>query len=732
MRDALAWYIVVQVAGLAVWPLVSRALAPLEDRGWAASKVAGLLGVAWLVWFVCMLAPVPFTRTTLLVALVGLGAGAWLLELRTGGIEPVLAWLSIQRRLVLSTEVLFLAGFVLFAVLRAHAPAVAATEKPMDMAFLSGFMTAQGLPTQDTWLAGFSVPYYHFGYFVLACLGKVTGASPGVAYNLAAATVPALAMVSLASLAWNLARAAGAAASWAVAGSGLATLLGLFCGNLSTLFEYLLSRGIVTVDASVALGINPKHFGNSVIPGVWPPTDSFWWFNASRVIPNLQPDGIDEFPFFSALLSDLHPHFMALPFELLVLTIAAVHVLSRGATLRSVATQGLAALALGGLLVINTWDIAPFWLLYIGLSLYAAYFSQWRWRWLAAALSPLAGGLVYAPYFVGYAGPPLGLGIVTGDRTPLASLLVLFGWAIALLTSLGLFTRWCIGDRRGWQITASGAILGVALTVLGQPGLGLLVTLVALLLPWPGVLERFEPAAAMVVGIGAFAAIMLLGVEIVFLDDVFHSRMNTVFKFHENAWLLAGLASGVGLALVGRFTLRARWIVAACAAVFLVAGMVYPLSAIATRMRERPPDGPSLDGIAFLSPDDRAAVRWLSDQNGPRGRVVIAEGVGDEYDSSAAAMSTYSGAATVVGWAGHELQWRGPLPELGSRQSDLAALYRDAPVDAIRGIVDRYGVRFVVVRDVERKKYGDTVTSRFEGVLPVAFRAGSTVIYRAR
>ena len=41
MRDALAWYIVVQVAGLAVWPLVSRALAPLEDRG------ARLEALAW-------------------------------------------------------------------------------------------------------------------------------------------------------------------------------------------------------------------------------------------------------------------------------------------------------------------------------------------------------------------------------------------------------------------------------------------------------------------------------------------------------------------------------------------------------------------------------------------------------------------------------------------------------------------------------------------------------------
>jgi YYY domain-containing protein len=728
MREALVWYIVVQVAGLAVWPLVSRALAPLEDRGWAISKTVGLLGIAWLVWLVCMLTPLPFTRTTLIVALLGVGAGAWLLELRTAGLEPVLAWLRRERRLLLALEALFLAGFILFAVLRAHAPAITATEKPMDMAFLNGFMTAQTLPTQDTWLAGFGVPYYHFGYFLLACIGKIS-VGPGVAYNLAAATVPALALVSLASLAWNLARAAGVQGPWAAAGSGVAALLALFCGNLSTFFEFLLARGFVGADAGGALGI--KNFGEGVTRGVWPPLNSFWWFHASRIIPNLQPDGINEFPFFSALLSDLHPHFVALPFELLVLTVAAAHVLTRGATLRSVWTQGLAALALGGLLVINTWDIAPFWLLYVGFSLYAAYFSQWRWRWLAAVLTPAVGALVYAPYFVSYAGPPLGLGVVTSARTPLGSLLVLFAWAIVMLASLGLFMRWCIGDRRGWLIAAGGTVVGVALAALDQPSLGLLVALVATLLPWPGVLERFDPAAAMVVGVGVFAAAILLGVEVVFLDDVFHSRMNTVFKFHENAWLLSGLAGGVGLALVGRFTLRARWIVVSCAAVFLAAGMVYPLTAVATRMSESPPQGPSLDGLAFLSPDERAAVRWLADQNGPSGRAVIAEGVREQY-SPMPLIATYSGGAAVLGWAGHELQWRGPLPEMGRRENDLAALYRDAPADGIRAIVDRYAIRFVVVGDAERKSYGDTVTSRFDAILQVAFRAGGTVIYRAR
>src|SRR5262249_11111814 len=185
-------------------------------------------------------------------------------------------------------EIVFLAGFALFAVLRSHSPAVAATEKPMDMAFLNGFMAAQRLPTQDTWLSGFGVPYYHFGYFVLASVGKLSGAAPGAAYNLAAASVPALAMLGMTSLAWNLARAATVQPVWAAAGAALATLFGLFCGNLSTFFEYLVARGLVSPDAGEALGIN--HFADGVVPGVWPPTNGYWWFHASRVIPNQQPD----------------------------------------------------------------------------------------------------------------------------------------------------------------------------------------------------------------------------------------------------------------------------------------------------------------------------------------------------------------------------------------------------------------------------------------------------------
>jgi len=134
-----------------------------------------------------------------------------------------------------------------------------------------------------------------------------------------------------------------------------------------------------------------------------------------------------------------------------------------------------------------------------------------------------------------------------------------------------------------------------------------------------------------------------------------------------------------------------------------------------------------------MSPDERVVVRWLADQNASaRGRVVIAEGLGNEYDPATSGMASFSGAATILGWAGHELQWRGPIAELGRREGDLRGVYHDAPAEGIRPLLGRYDVRFVVVGDIERQKYGDEVATRFDGILPVAFRSGGVTIYRAR
>lgn len=724
MRELLPWYVALQLAALAAWPLVWRAFHALPDAGWTLAKTLSLLSFAWLAWFLGMLLPVPFTRPVLLATLVVVGAANWW-QPRTRGLRRA-PWeaLMCQARLLVVLECVFAATLLFFAALRASNPAISGTEKPMDMAFLNGFMTAQSLPTQDTWLAGFGVPYYYFGYFVFAWLGKLSGVPAGIAYNLAAATVPALAMAGVLGLVWNLCRLARLPSSVAGVTAAGSAFLVLFAGNLSTFFDLLLTRGLLGSGAGAVLGI--KNFGADLVPGVWPPPTG-WWFDASRVVPNIQPDGITEFPFFSAYLSDLHPHFMALPMELAVLTALTVHLVCRGSTLRSPLAQGASALALGSLLAGNTWDLATFWLLYVIATFVAGAGQPLKARLLGAFAAPVLAVLAFFPYFVGYSSQPLGLGIVE-DRTPLGSLLVLFGPQIVFLAVLGVWARWRAGIRLGWAVALAGVLVGSVLVVAGQGSLGLLVALVALLLPVPGCLERLSAAERAAYALGTWSALILLGLEVVFVRDTFGTRMNTVFKFDYNVWLLAGIVGPVGLAFAAQALGRRGWVVGIVLALGLAGGLVYPVSATLQRFQQTPPWTGSLDGTRFLAPDELAAINWLHDQAGAT-RPVVAEAVGPEY-SSGARMATFSGLATVLGWPGHELQWRGPIPELSQRQTDVQAIYQTASPTQILTLLQKYDVRYLVVGDFERQTYGQAATTRFTNVLTVAFQSGNVTVYQ--
>src|SRR5262245_11265898 len=131
MFDALIWYLSIQAAALAIWPVVARGMWPLADRGWAAAKVAGVLVLAWLIWLICMLSGAPFTRLSMVLTLGGVAAAAWLGVERyasTGSRVDVLGWIRDSRVRVLIWEAVFLAAFVFFAVLRAYQPAAAGTE----------------------------------------------------------------------------------------------------------------------------------------------------------------------------------------------------------------------------------------------------------------------------------------------------------------------------------------------------------------------------------------------------------------------------------------------------------------------------------------------------------------------------------------------------------------------------------------------------------------------------
>ena len=170
--------------------------------------------------------------------------------------------------------------------------------------------------------------------------------------------------------------------------------------------------------------------------------------------------------------------------------------------------------------------------------------------------------------------------------------------------------------------------------------------------------------------------------ELIYVKDSFAGgelyRMNTVFKLGYQAWLLLAIAGAPMIVWswgwIGR---RARifqlaWVLPLLALLALAA--VYPVAGTYAR-KGGFADAPHLDGLRWLaesSPGDPAAIEWLND-NAPHGSVVL-EAVGDDYSAFGhARISTFTGLPTVMGWAGHELQWK---HDPGRRRQDVEALYR--------------------------------------------------------
>ena len=90
-------------------------------------------------------------------------------------------------------------------------------------------------------------------------------------------------------------------------------------------------------------------------------------------------------------------------------------------------------------------------------------------------------------------------------------------------------------------------------------------------------------------------------------------------------------------------------------------------------------------------------------------------------------VSTLTGLPTVLGWPGHESQWRGGSEEQGSRLGDIDTLYATADWNTAREIIARYNIRYVFVGNLERGK--PLREEKFQDHLQVAFQRGNVTVY---
>jgi uncharacterized membrane protein len=105
---------------------------------------------------------------------------------------------------------------------------------------------------------------------------------------------------------------------------------------------------------------------------------------------------------------------------------------------------------------------------------------------------------------------------------------------------------------------------------------------------------------------------------------------------------------------------------------------------------------------------------------------VVAEAIGGSY-SGYARVSTLSGQSTLLGWPGHESQWRGGYEEQGSRQGDLETLYATADWQLASEIISRYDIRYIFVGNLERGR--PLQEEKFQLHLRLVFQQGNVTIY---
>ena len=783
----LVWLLLVELLGLAGFAIM-QPLVHLPDGGYGLSKTLGWLLFGYLVWLGASVGLFPATRLALwLVFLILLLAAAAMAWRRRDALQE---FVHSRFGLLALEEAIFLAFFLFFLWVRWHNPDLwhpaRGGEKPMDFAYLNAVIKSVHFPPYDPWFAGGYINYYYFGFVLVGMLTKLSGIVPAVAYNLALPTLYGFLALGSFSVAASLLPTREATSHEEQVGRFFSLRL---CVSASKYFPALAAPIFVAVAGNLVnfslawkgwLRISRLQGIHSVVPGlaklaqvlsgiwVWAhggnlgyPND--WWFwNASRVIK----DTINEFPYFSFLYADLHAHVMALPLTVLALGMAAALFLgAKKATWRQAAgTFVLLALAVGSLKATNTWDYPTYlllgvggWLLYVKQRRGLDFYGWLDVVWGAVGLSVLST-LFFLPYSRHYATAYVGIQRWKGPFTHLDDYLMVWGAFLALLV-LVLAAEWMRQEREGnlpgWVaengmplLTASGLVaIAAALVGLQSWIVSLPMLTAVLVLLW----DRNLPARKLfILFMLGWGLALTMGVEIVRLkDDI--GRMNTVFKFYLQVWVLWGVALAASLpdlwAEMKRWSSTARWVSSAVAALLLAAALFYPVTATPAKMRDRfsSKTPHSLNGELFMLDasyaengrsmrldHDYYAIQWI--RGHVPGTPVVLEGRAPLYHWGSR-IAIYTGLPDPLGWDWHEKQQRSviPSPVIDQRAREVQEMYATGDMERFLKLACYYRVRYVVVGDLERAMYPAQGLAKFDAhpeIFRKVYDRSGTQIYR--
>lgn len=755
------WWLMLMLLGLLAYPLAFAAFRGLTDRGYIFSKMLGILLLAYFTWMLAYLHLVAFSHLSTLIVmaiLLVLASTLFLWQRRTFKTFILQRW-----RLLLIEEAVFTLAFLLFVGIRSLNPDLwhiyLGGEKPMELAFLNAILRSPYMPPYDPWFAGGYINYYYYGYVIFGSLIKLTGIVPGVAFNLAIPTVFALTFTGVVALVYSFVRSFPIA----LLGGYFAALIGNFDGLLQLKDQFF------------------ALFAKAHIP-------LFDYWRSSRIIPFT----INEFPFWSFLFADLHPHVIDLPIAVLMLGVVGSLLLSGNQKNEipgerkwgNVVLYLLAAFIFGTIACVNPWDM-PVYALILGIVLIIRKLQEQRGEPARALLISLAftllsfallcglGYLFYWPFYTTYQQLYVnGLGLVS-KGTSLSDYLIISGLWIFIAISfflLELYRWWtrmrnsktsdqgrnklALGKLPASHLVVYLLVCGVVLSFATLLGLNVLLALLLVLGLFLLVmrmrdtrLSKFDAETRMTYILLLVGLCISLGLEIVyvrdFLDGGDYERMNTVFKFSLQAWLCFAIGGALAVhrlwnllwGYVRKFWIVTFFLLVLGSSVFLAAGTASRIRDHQVWVDAQPPVQsanymPTLDGLAFIRAWFPGDASAIAWLNASvAGSPVILEAAAPVSYQWFNRVSIYTGLPDVLGWADHVEEQRYSDQPL-NRVADIGIIYTTSDTVQAIALLHYYHVRYIYVGELERQAYAQQSTA---GLDKFDRMVGSTlrIVYRS-
>lgn len=812
MLGGFTWYLLLFLLGLIVFPFVYVVFSWLPDRGYPLMRISGLITTTWLAWFLGSLKILPFSQLSIWLyigLLLLLGAG---LAYRQR--ESLSKYFSSHWKNILGTEAIFLVIFLFSLSIRLGNPDLwnpwLGGEKPMDFAFFNAVLRSVYFPPENPWFAGHYINYYYYGYVIAAIPTKLLGLLPSIAYNLILPSWFAMTGIGVFSIGFNM--VAGLRKNpdqielkpaderpllWAklfnrqrfiknlpyLAGA-FALVAVLFLGNLfevRVLWKYLPEASTISASNTSSPLEHAGAFiggaiqvltGQSSLPG----NNGRWYFEASRPILPEGPDTpIAEFPYFTFLYGDMHPHMLVMPVYALALgwmLNLLLWPISRRKWTSRIPGLIAAGLIFGSFSASHTWDFPTF----LGLGVLVILWDVWRARTGSIKqtiqtifVNELAfvgiAVAFYWPFAQWFKTEYASLQLWNGVRTPLIDYLFVFGLPLFLMISLlirDLFPNLKAGYHHlvfaskqrflsifSWRYLKWYLVILIVIIILGVLwrsdyrvlafGIPLLIGMAYLIIFRRG-LPILQQVTWILFGLGL--SITLFVEVFVLKGDV--GRSNTVFRFYNQAWFILGLATS--LALVDLLTGLQHWArLTKYAWGFMLGVLVlfaasYPLIATNMKMTDRWPDiqNPphTLDGATFMLGDgsslnpaiynddnrllnlshDYAAILYMQDHIS--GSPVIVEGHTEEYRWGSR-FSIYTGLPSVVGWSWHVRQHNSLLDGaiIDKLINDVNNFYNTGDIQTAKQFLSQHQVRYIIIGDLERAYYDANGLNKFQDMV---------------